>query len=75
MAVKVHNGYRCGYCGALYNDAAKADFCRDSHELVYVQLTAKDLNSLLHFIYSRDEQFLTKSLMTALQRYVKGNNE
>jgi hypothetical protein len=73
MAVKTRDGYLCGYCGKKYVDASKADSCRDSHELIYVPLTHKDLNSLLHFIQTKDEEFLTESLMNTLQTYLRGN--
>ena len=73
MAVKGRNGWLCGYCGKVYTDATKADVCRDSHELIYVPFSTADLNSLLHFVYSKDEQFLTESLMKTLSIYLKGN--
>ena len=73
MAVKTHNGYLCGYCGKLYNDMAKADSCRDSHELIYVPFTHADLNNLLHFIQTKDDKFLTEHLMGTLQTYLRGN--
>jgi hypothetical protein len=75
MAVKSSRGeWLCGYCGAPYTDATQADVCRDSHNLIYVAFTSQDLNSLLHFVYSGDEQYLTDSLMNTLQIYLKGND-
>lgn len=72
MAIKVRGKWLCGYCGKEYIDQAKADVCRDSHELIYVAFTAKDLNMLMHFIRSKDESFLTTSLMNTLDRYLRG---
>ena len=73
MAVKFMGKWVCGYCGKPYVDAAKADSCRDSHSLIYVPLTATDLNRLLLFIQTKNEEYLTESLMNTLQRYLGGN--
>lgn len=73
MAVKSRDGWLCGYCGKPYPDATKADVCRDSHELIYVGLSATDLNRLLNFIATKNDAVLTESLIATLQRYLKGN--
>jgi len=73
MAVKVFNGWACGQCGTVYNDQAKADVCRDNHNLIYIAFTSKDLNSLLHYVRTGDQQHLTESLMNTLDRYLRGN--
>ena len=73
MAVRQGDKYLCGYCGKPYTDATKADICRDSHELVYVAFSVADLNSLLHFIHSKNDDFLTESLMNTLNVYLRGN--
>jgi hypothetical protein len=74
MAVRnAFGNWMCGYCGKAYPDMAKADSCRDSHELIYVAFTHGDLNSLLHFVQTGDQSFLTESLMNTLQIYLKGN--
>ena len=73
MAVKVYNGYACGYCGKVYTDATKADVCRDEHALIYVPLSVTDLNRLLNFIHTKNEEYLTPTLMSTLQRYLAGN--
>lgn len=73
MAVRVATGFACGYCGKVYNQASKADLCRDEHNLIYVPLSTADLNNLLHFIQTKEEQYLTPRLMDTLQRYLRGN--
>lgn len=73
MAVKVINGWACGYCGIIYNDQAKADVCRESHDIIYVPFTAKTLNSLLHFIHTKDDQYITKELLDTVNKYLRGN--
>lgn len=72
MAIKVRGEWLCGYCGTKYPDQAKADVCRENHELIYVAFTKKDLNMLMHFIRTKDESFLTESLMKTLDRYLRG---
>jgi hypothetical protein len=73
MSVKVATGFACGYCGKVFDQASKADVCRDGHDLIYIPLSSTDLNNLLHFIQTKDEQFLTPRLMDTLQRYLRGN--
>jgi hypothetical protein len=73
MAIKVHNGYLCGYCGKLFVDPTKADAHRDEHELIYVPLTYDDLNRLLHYIQFGEEYVLSEQLVNTLQRYLRGN--
>lgn len=74
MAVYVRGKWLCGYCGKEYTDQTKADLCRDQHELIYVPFTKDDLNRLQHFLYSKDEAILSKSLIDTLQRYIGGNS-
>lgn len=73
MAVKLRGQWLCGYCGKPYASASKADECRDTHELIYIPLTKTDLNRLLMFIHSKNEDVLTKSLLDTLQRYLGGS--
>lgn len=74
MAHKVSTGrYLCGYCNKEYSDPIRADSCKESHDLVYIALSKSDLNKLLNFIYLRDEELLTESLMRNLTKYLKGN--
>jgi hypothetical protein len=74
MAIKSRlGGYLCGYCGKSYADAAKADFCRESHDLIYVPLTKADLNRLILFLNTKDDEVLTRTLVDTLQRYLRGS--
>lgn len=74
MAIKTYNGYVCGFCGKEYSDATKADLCRDQHELIYIPLSITDLNRLILFISNKDDSLLTESLISTLQRYLRGNS-
>jgi hypothetical protein len=72
MAIKTTLGaYRCSYCGLEYDDPFRADECRDKHDLVYLQLSVSDFNKLMHFIYSQNEEHLSKSLMDNLRKTQK----
>jgi len=74
MAIKTQYGtYLCGYCGKAYTSATKADECRDQHELIYIPLTKTDLSRLLQFLYTKNEELLTESLVNTLQTYLGGN--
>ena len=73
MAIKHAGKWLCGYCHKEYPDQAKADSCRDGHDLIYVPFTPTDLNRLLNFIYLKDDSLLTKSLMATLNKYLRGN--
>jgi hypothetical protein len=73
MAILQRGMWLCGYCGKAYTDQVKADNCRDSHELIYIPLTKTDLNRLLQFLYTKNEELLTESLVNTLQTYLGGN--
>lgn len=73
MAIKSGKFYLCGYCGERYNDMYKADRCYEQHELIFVPLSKSDLNSLLQFLYLRNEALLTKTLVATLSRYIAAN--
>lgn len=74
MAIKtIYGTYACGHCGKQFPSPSEADAHRDSHELIYVPFTKTDLNRLLNFITSKNEEYLTKSLMDTLQKYISGN--
>jgi hypothetical protein len=73
MAITVKNGYQCGYCGKFYTNPIAAENCKDSHNLIYVPFTKEDLNRLINFIYSKEEKLLTETLITTLQKYLKGS--
>lgn len=73
MAVQQMGKWLCGYCGKPYPSQVKADECRDSHELIYVPLTTTDLNRLLMFLQTKNDDYLTETLLKTLQRYHGGN--
>lgn len=69
MAIKVKEGrWRCSYCNKEYDSVTKADSCRDAHDLVYVQLARSDVYRLLQFIFTKDDDVLTRSLLDSLRK-------
>lgn len=75
MAIKTKTGYACGYCKKEFvgRDAmADAENCKDSHNLIYLQLSKEDLQRLLTFIYTKDDAVLGETIVERLQSYIKG---
>lgn len=73
MALKVKGGYNCGYCKKFYTDPVNAENCKESHKLIYVGITKEDLNRLLLFIYTKEDNVLGEHLVQLLQNYLKAN--
>lgn len=73
MAIKVKDGYKCGYCLKFYTNPIGADKCKESHNLIYVAISKDDLNGLLNFIYLQDEKLLPPTLVERLQRYLRNS--
>jgi hypothetical protein len=65
--------YACSYCQEQYSDPVRADSCRDSHELIYIGLSRNDLSRLIQFLYLKNDDLLTDSLVRNLNKYLKGN--
>ena len=72
MAIKTKNGtYRCGYCGKEYSKDQEADTCKQSHNLVYLAISENDLSRLHKFLFFKDDNLLTESLLTQISNAVK----
>lgn len=73
MAIKVSGGYKCGYCKKLYPNQVEADGCKSSHNLIYVALSMEDLNRIIQFMYTKDDDLLGENLVQTLQSYLRTN--
>jgi len=72
VAIKNRKGeWICSYCKQVYPDPAAADSCREGHNLVYVAITKKELNHLLNFIYTGEEELIPPGLITRLKSYLR----
>ena len=61
--------YQCSYCGKPFESKEPALRCKEEHDIIFVELSAEDLNRLIHFIYSKDEKILGPTLMQNLEKY------
>lgn len=69
MAQKTNDGqYACTICENLYPTPAKADACRDSHEIVYVPLTKTEINRLMHGLFLGDVSLVPESVLETLRK-------
>ncbi len=70
MAIKNETGkYKCSYCDKLYDDPTQADTCREGHNLIYVPLTRDDINSLIAFLYTKNEKHLKETAVKQLLKF------
>lgn len=73
MAINKKDKWYCSYCEKEFPTEFKADQCRDAHELIYVPLSKPDLNRLINFLYTKDDDLLSDTLTRTLTRYLRGN--
>lgn len=65
----------CDVCGKEYTAKKEslameaAEKCEESHDIVYVPLLKSDVQRLLSFIVTRNDDFLTESLVETLHEY------
>jgi len=73
MAIKLEkNKWRCDFCNETFATNVLADAHRDTaHSVIYVPIFEDDLNRLLMFLYRKDDQLLTKTLVETIQKYAK----
>ncbi len=70
MAIKHKSGkYQCSYCLQLYDTPTEADTCREKHELIYIPFTRKGLQSILTFLYTKNEKDLDEKTVQILLKY------
>ena len=71
MAIKLPDGrYKCNWCNKIYPDPSKADTCREQHDIVYVPMLRSDVNRLLQFINTKDDELITETLYKSLTRFL-----
>lgn len=67
---------KCSICGTEYQHEKDAKYCEQAHDTVYVPLRRDDLFRLIQFLYTKDENLLTESLVKTLRKYatyIKGS--
>ena len=61
--------WKCIYCEAEYPEEDMAQKCVASHFLILVPIGKEDLNRLIQFLFTGEEDLLTPSLVGTLQKY------
>lgn len=67
--------YKCSFCNKVYDTPDLADSCRDSHDLVYLQILRSDIDRILKFLYLKDESLITETLIQSLRQGLAQKNE
>jgi len=74
MAIKIQDvGYMCSICNRIHPTPAKADACRDEHDMLFIPMSHTELNRLLNGILLGDLSIIPESLLMTLRKYQKGN--
>ena len=65
----------CIYCKKPYETKEEARECYKEHEVMYVPMSASDLNKLNMFLFSKDTDLLTESLVETIRLYAHRASE
>ena len=72
MAIEMRDGsYACSVCGTKHSTSARADGCRDSHQLLYVPMSKTELNRLLNAILTENFDLVPAHLLDTLRKYAR----
>jgi len=63
--------WECSYCGKEWDTEISAIACQKSHEIIFVQMKITDLAALQKFIFTKDEKFLTETLLDTIRKYAR----
>lgn len=70
MAYRIEGvGWACSICNRIHPSQAKADACRDTHDVLYIPITHTELNRLIQAIMLENFSMIPESLITTLRRY------
>lgn len=74
MAITVHGiGYACSICNRIYPTPAKADSCREEHDMLYIPVSKTELNRLINAIGLGDVSLIPNSLLDTLRKFQRGH--
>lgn len=72
MATKVIDlGWACSICNQIHPTPAKADACRDEHDMLFIPMSHTELNRLIQGIMLENLAMIPESLITTLRKYQK----
>jgi len=75
MPESVMFSYKCNICGKVFKHKnemtakQKARDCEKSHDVIMVPLLKSDVQRLLSFIVTKNEELLTETLWNTLRQY------
>lgn len=66
---------RCIYCWTAYSTEERARKCEDDHgdDVIMLPILKEDLNRLVNFIATGEQELLTKRLVRTLYRYFRSD--
>lgn len=70
--------WHCKYCDDDFPNELGAQGCENNHEIIYIPFYKEDLQRLLQFMFTKDDNLLTERLVKLLQHYtthMKGSQE
>lgn len=68
--------WECQVCKKQFDRILYAKSCEDSHSIIYVPLTVKEIDSLIQFIFTGEKKLLNEGLTKKLLSYMsKGRKE
>ena len=72
------NKWACSICGKEHSLSAYAVSCEQSHDTILVPFKRDDLQRLMQFMVTGDQELLTTTLIETLQKYkhqMRGESE
>ena len=63
--------WNCTYCDKEWETELSANACLESHEIILMQIKVTDLAALQNFIYTKNDKFLTESLINTIRKYAR----
>ena len=61
--------WKCLYCQRIFDKKEDAYEHETKHEIVLVPMAKEDLNRLLLFIFTKEDELLRENLISMLKRY------
>lgn len=71
LETKTENWFKCLYCEREYKKESEARRCLDEHNLRLIPIAQNDLGRLNQFIYLKEDDLLTESLVRIIQKYAR----
>jgi len=63
--------YQCSFCNKIYNNTMFAVECEHAHHIIYFPIVKGELQSLIQFIYTKDDKLISENLYNRLQKFFR----